>query len=223
MKNFKTLPYSEYVNKFPVEGRHILAQQTDEHILVYQAFRPAIGDYAIENQVFGGSQYSYTRMSWIKPNFLWMMYRSGWAAKPGQEKILGIWIKKSDFEKILLNSTFTSFRQSSLESEDAWKATLETHPIRLQWDPDHAPNGSKLERKAIQLGIKGTLLEEFGKEMICEILDLSDFVNEQRKFAQAPPYQELMVADESIYIPSTPELAKAIGIDTVEPIKSQIQ
>jgi len=24
------------------------------------------------------------RMTWIKPNFLWMMYRSGWASKKNQ-------------------------------------------------------------------------------------------------------------------------------------------
>ncbi|WP_422570328.1 DUF4291 family protein, partial [Erwinia billingiae] len=28
-------------------------------------------------------------MTWIKPSFLWMMYRSGWGMKdPGQKRIL---------------------------------------------------------------------------------------------------------------------------------------
>lgn len=212
--NFKTTPYSEYKTQFPTEGRHILAQQTDTHILVYQAFRPSIGNFALKNQYFGGNDYSYTRMSWIKPNFLWMMYRSGWAAKTGQEKILGIWISKINFEKILQHSTFTSFAQSTYRTEDEWRNTLETHPIRLQWDPDHEPNGEKLNRKAIQLGIKGEMLAEFGKEMISEIIDLSDFVNEQRKNAKETPYENLMVAQESLYIPSSQKLANLIGLET---------
>jgi hypothetical protein len=27
-------------------------------------------------------------MTWIKPSFLWMMYRCGWGAKEGQESVL---------------------------------------------------------------------------------------------------------------------------------------
>ncbi|MFM7854759.1 MAG: DUF4291 family protein [Flammeovirgaceae bacterium] len=27
---------------------------------------------------------SLNRMTWMKPNFLWMMYRSGWATKHNQ-------------------------------------------------------------------------------------------------------------------------------------------
>ena len=29
--------------------------------------------------------------------------------------------------------------------------------VRLQWDPDHHPSGAKLQRKAIQLGLKGSI------------------------------------------------------------------
>jgi hypothetical protein len=48
----------------------------DEAILVYQAFKPEIGKYAVEHQRFTGCPgYSSTRMTWIKPNFLWMMFR----------------------------------------------------------------------------------------------------------------------------------------------------
>lgn len=214
--NFITTNYSEYEKGLPQTGQYILAQQTDEHILVFQAFRDAIAKYAFKNQVFGGDAYSYNRMSWIKPNFLWMMYRSGWAAKTGQENILGIWMKKTDFEKILENSTFTSYRQSTYETEEEWRATLETHPIRLQWDPDHYPNGEKHQRKAIQLGIKGDLLEEFGKEMIVEIMDLSEFTNKQRPFSAASPYNELQVAKETVFTPSSKELARKIGLDTFD-------
>ena len=214
--NFKTTYYKDYEKALPQTGHHILAQQTNDHILVYQAFRNSIANYAVKHQVFGGNDYSYNRMSWIKPNFLWMMYRSGWASKPGQERILGIWIEKTNFEKILANSTFTSFAQSQHRTEDEWRATLETHPIRLQWDPDHLPNEEKHERKAIQLGIKGDMLKEFGKEMISEIIDLTEFVNSQGQFAKHPPYSELEVAEETVFIPSSKNLAQKIGLDILE-------
>lgn len=152
-------------------------------------------------------------MSWIKPNFLWMMYRSGWSTKPDQERTLGIWLKKTDFEKILSNSTSTSFAQSSFETEDEWRETLSSQNVRLQWDPDHLPNGEKHVRKAIQLGLKGELLEEFGKDMITEIIDLSKFVNKQRPFTQDLPFKNLMVAEEKVYSPSSEKLAEKIGLD----------
>lgn len=93
-------PYTEQKKIWPVSGRHILAQYDEFSIVVYQAYRLTIGEYAIEHQRFGGD-FSYNRMSWIKPNFLWMMYRSGWGTKPGQEVILAIRIKREFFEKIL--------------------------------------------------------------------------------------------------------------------------
>jgi uncharacterized protein DUF4291 len=76
----RTRPYLEQLPTWPPSGRHILAQFDDDSIYVYQAYRPAIANYAVTNQRFGG-EFSYNRMSWIKPNFLWMMYRSGWAGR----------------------------------------------------------------------------------------------------------------------------------------------
>ena len=40
-------------------------------------------------------------MSWIKTNFLWMMYRSGWASKRNQEKVFAVRISRKGFEEIL--------------------------------------------------------------------------------------------------------------------------
>jgi len=64
-------------NNYPQQGRHILAQTTDDFVVVYQAFNMITAQYAVAHQKLGGPAYSFNRMSWIKPNFLWMMYRSG--------------------------------------------------------------------------------------------------------------------------------------------------
>ena len=81
----KTAPYTEHAPVWPQSGRHIMAQFDADTIVVYQAYRPAIAGFAVEHQRFGG-EFSFSRMSWIKPNFLWMMFRSGWASKEGQEQ-----------------------------------------------------------------------------------------------------------------------------------------
>ena len=92
--------YPAQASRWPAQGRHILAQFDAEHVVVYQAYNPTIGMFAARHGVFGGG-FSLQRMSWIKPNFLWMMYRSGWGTKPGQEVTLAIWLKRTVFDTIL--------------------------------------------------------------------------------------------------------------------------
>ncbi len=72
----RTESYLAQASRWPSEGRHILAQYDDESIVVYQAYRDSIGRFAAEHGYFGGD-FKLSRMSWIKPNFLWMMYRCG--------------------------------------------------------------------------------------------------------------------------------------------------
>jgi hypothetical protein len=66
-------PYPEQATSWPPSWRHILAHFDDETIVLYQAYRPSIGRWAVEHGQLGGPEFSYTRMSWVKPNFLWMM------------------------------------------------------------------------------------------------------------------------------------------------------
>src|SRR6185369_9587101 len=62
---FDTELYSAQTARWPKTGRHILAQFDDESVVVYQAYRPAIGRFAAEHGYFGG-EFSLSRMSWIK-------------------------------------------------------------------------------------------------------------------------------------------------------------
>lgn len=209
--NFTYENYLDYEGRVPQSGRTILAYQEEDKIVVYQAFRPQIAEYALENQRFGGPHYSFTRMSWIKPNFLWMMYRSGWAQKEGQEYVLAIWIRKSAFEKYLEEAVFSSYHASGIEDHDSWKSAVEKSSVRLQWDPDHDPHGAKIERRAIQLGLRGEVLERFVNEDILRIDNMTHFVQEQYKFVQANKLDQLLIPKEHVYTPG--ELAaKAVGL-----------
>jgi len=101
--------YTKQIKTWPQEGYHIMAQYDDEKIIVYQSYRKEIGNFAVENQFFGGA-FSLGRMTWIKPNFLWMMYRNGWGTKDGQEVVLAIHLKRTAFERYLEKAVWSSYR-----------------------------------------------------------------------------------------------------------------
>ena len=85
--------------------REIRAVHTSETIRVYQAYSDEIADSAMRRQTFVSPPFSMTRMTWIKPSFLWMMYRAGWGKKDdGQKRILAIDITHSGFAWALANS-----------------------------------------------------------------------------------------------------------------------
>ena len=207
-----TTPYHESVERLPKEGNHIIGRVTTDHIVVYQAFRNSIADYAVKHQTFGGNDYSYNRMSWIKTSFLWMMFRSGWAQKEGQERILAITIRKKDFERILAQSAYASFQRDVYENEDEWRQSLQQYEGRLQWDPDHDPFGNTTVRRAIQLGLKGGMLEQFGSTQIVSIEDMTFFVNEQYQYVNNRQLDKLKIPLESVFVPQDPAIAKKIGL-----------
>jgi hypothetical protein len=187
-------PYVAQLPKWPSSGRHILAQFDEDSIVVYQAYRPEIGHFAAAHGTFGAG-FSFSRMTWIKPNFLWMMFRSGWGTKPGQEVTLAIRIRRAGFDQILRDAVPSSFARDLFPSEAAWREALEASLVRLQWDPDHDPRGTPVERRAIQLGIRGGVLKQFASEWIQSIEDISDFVAEQR----GRPRDELILPRERAY------------------------
>ena len=206
-----TESYAAHVACWPRAGRHILAQFTDDAVVVYQAYRPAIGHFAARHKFFGGT-FSLNRMSWIKPNFLWMMYRSGWGTKEGQEVTLAIWLQRTAFDDILRQAVPSSFAPAVYADEAAWKRAVAQSSVRLQWDPDHAPDGSALERRAIQLGLRGDMLTQYARAWIVDIEDISDVVAEQRPRAQLGDHGRLMAPREKVYPIGDPEIAARIGV-----------
>ncbi|MBD2596805.1 DUF4291 domain-containing protein [Nostoc spongiaeforme FACHB-130] len=192
-----TESYLNQISRWPQTGRHILAQYDGQTVVVYQAYRPEIGHFAASNGYFGG-EFSLERMSWIKPNFLWMMYRCGWGTKDGQEVVLAIWIQRSAFEEILRQAVHSSFVPELYPSKSEWQKVLKHSQVRLQWDPDHHPSGEKLERRAIQLGLRGQVLAAYAKDWIVKIEDISDFVKQQRQNLNFD-YTELITPQEKVY------------------------
>lgn len=209
----QTEQYIEQRARLPVTGKHIIGQFDEEKIIVYQAYNHVIADFAVKNKYLGGSSYSYTRMTWIKPNFLWMMFRAGWATKENQERILAISLGRIQFESILASAVHTTFKRGIYPDEDAWKQAMARSEVRIQWDPDHNPSGHAIERRAIQLGLKGATAEKYAKEWIIDIEDITEFVHQQKKELDANGSASLVVPKEEIYALQQLELAQRIGLE----------
>ena len=187
--------------RWPRDGEHVLAHFDADTVVVYQAYRESTGRHAIAHGQLGGPDFSFSRMSWIKPNFLWMMYRSGWGTKPGQEITLGLRIRRPFFDRLLRDAVESSFDAARHASHDAWKRAVEASDVRLQWDPDHAPDGAKLARRAVQLGLRGDALKALATRELVEVIDMSPFVDAQRGHASRP-WTDLRTPIESAYTPA---------------------
>lgn len=60
----------------------IRALYSETHITLYQAYSASIAEAAVRAQKLTASpDFSCTRMTWVKPSWCWMMYRSGFAGK----------------------------------------------------------------------------------------------------------------------------------------------
>lgn len=209
-------PYLAQRERWPTSGRHILAHYDDHAVIVYQAYRPSIADYAVAEQRFGG-EWSFERMSWIKPNFLWMMYRCGWAQKPGQERVLAIRLARAGFDALLAAAVHSNYVAEVYGDPHSWKQQVKQSQVRLQWDPDHDPHGHKLERRAIQLGLRGTVLREFATSWCLGIEDLSEWVREQHAHVRAGRLDRLETPREQVYPVTDAEVVSRLGLASAEP------
>lgn len=207
-----TAPYREQSRLWPAAGRHILAQFDEKTIIVYQAYSPAIGQLAAANGFFSG-EFSYARMSWVKPNFLWMMYRSDWGRALGQEVVLAVRLRRVFFEGLLARAIPSSFDAALFADREAWQSAVRRSDVRLQWDPDHLPSGEPCARRAIQLGLRGRTLAAYGKNEIIEIADISEFVATQRGNTVGAA-RNLVMPVERIYVPHDAVIRSRIGLDS---------
>lgn len=158
-------------------ARFIRAAYTDETITVYQAYAPEIAGPAVRAGTFV-PPFSRSRMTWIKPSFGWMMHRSGWGSKPGQERVLAISITRTGFEWALAHSCLSSYEPDVYPSRADWEEVKRTSPVRVQWDPDRSLDGTQPGYRAIQVGLSGEAAHRYADDWIRSIADITDYVHE---------------------------------------------
>jgi uncharacterized protein (UPF0248 family) len=210
-------PYDEQSSRWPARGRHILADFDEDTVVVYQAYGDAIASWALEHGRFGGPSFSFDRMSWIKPGFLWMMHRSQWATAEGQERVLAIRLQRSFFDEVLRRAVPTSHVRARYASRKDWQDALARAEVLVQWDPDHDPAGNKLERRAIQLGLRGEQLVRYAADAVVAIEDRTDLAHEQAAH-RTPPFDRLFLPVERVYVPADEEAAHNVGLAPEEPV-----
>ena len=161
-----------------VPNRQVRADYDDDSIVVYQAYSPLIARPAAESGRFTSS-FKRERMTWIKPSFRWMMYRCGWATKPGQEHALAIRITRAGFEWALANSAFAHFDAGLHADREAWRDSLAA-PVRVQWDPERDLHLRPLGHRSVQIGLSGAAVSKYCDEWITEIRDVTELARQCR-------------------------------------------
>ncbi|AKA69713.1 DUF4291 domain-containing protein [Clostridium scatologenes] len=160
--------------------KKIYASYTENSIRVYQAYNDKIAEECLKLGTFGKS-FKLERMTWIKPSFLWMMYRCGWGKKENQERVLAIDISRNGFEEMLWNVVLSTYNQKVYKSHENWKFQLKTSNVRCQWDPERDIYGNKLDRRSIQIGVQGEMVYKYINKWILNIEDMTDKVSKWSK------------------------------------------
>lgn len=183
-----------------VTEHEIRATFTDTTITVYQAYPPEIGLPAARDGGFPAA-WKRDRMTWIKPSFLWMMYRCGWGTKEGQETVLAVEITREGFEWALANSCLSHHDPKAHADEAAWKRRLRESPARVQWDPERDLHLRPLGHRSLQLGLAGAAARRYADEWIVGIRDVTGLAREvhglvrERELAAATG----LLPSESVY------------------------
>ena len=181
-------------------------------IVVYQAFNAEIAEAALAAQTFV-APFSFERMTWIKPSFLWLMERSRWGQNKGQERILAVRMTREGFERALRLSVLTSPDKKIHQSTEQWELEMKTAPVLVQWDPERSLYGQKLLYRSLQVGLGRSLLEDYTQRWITEIRDLTALTQKLRGLRRDGDYAlaERLLPAQRPY-PAPPELKQRLGI-----------
>lgn len=150
----------------------IRALHTDSTVTVYQAYTPGIGLPAAREGRFPQT-WQRDRMTWIKPSFLWMMYRCGWGAKEGQETVLAVEITREGFEWALRHACLSHYEPGLHADRAAWSRALKRAPARVQWDPERDLRLRPLAHRSLQLGLAGEAARRYADEWTVSITDVT--------------------------------------------------
>ncbi|MBV6696821.1 DUF4291 domain-containing protein [Kitasatospora aureofaciens] len=190
----------------------IRARHTPDTITVYQAYPPQIGLPAARDGRFPEA-WKRDRMTWIKPSFLWMMYRCGWAAKEGQETVLAVEISREGFEWALRHACLSHHAPGLHPDRASWQRALKRAPARVQWDPERDLHLQPLPHRSLQLGLTGEAAHRYADEWIVAVTDVTPLAHEIHTLVRARDLTsaQQLLPDETPYPVSDDLLAHLRG------------
>ncbi|MFF1421078.1 DUF4291 domain-containing protein [Streptomyces sp. NPDC058280] len=140
-------------------------------------------------------------LTWIKPSFRWMMYRSGWGGKEGQETTLAVEITRDGFDWALRNACLSHYDRDLHPDQPSWKRELKRSPTRVQWDPERDLHLRPLPYRSLQLGLAGEAARRYADEWTVSVTDVTplahrihalvredDLTTATQLLPQEPPY-----------------------------------
>ncbi|MEU8815982.1 DUF4291 domain-containing protein [Actinoplanes sp. NPDC048796] len=194
-----------------VNYREVRAVYTDTAITVYQAYATPIAGAALRAGRFV-APFKRERMTWIKPSFLWMMYRCGWATKPGQEHVLAVSIARDGFEWALRQAVLSHYDRDLHADHAQWSRELKRSPVRVQWDPERSLRLGELPYRSLQVGLSGEAVNRYVDEWTVEITDVTAQAREirQRLDNGDEPGAAALLPEERVY-PLPADVAERIG------------
>ena len=179
-------------------SNEIRALYSKDTIRVYQAYNKIIASGAVMKGTFGNN-FKMDRMTWIKPSFLWMMYRCGWATKENQECVLAIDIQRNAFDYLVANAVISTYQEEMYRSREEWKRLIHSSDIRLQWDPERDIHGNPLNYRSLQLGLRGEAVRKYVNEWIVDITDITSYVSELKCLISQKKDVSMLLPKEMVY------------------------
>ncbi len=163
--------------------RQIRAHYTDQTIRIYQAYSDPIADSVLAHGRFVSPPFKMERMTWIKPSFLWMMYRAGWGLKDdGQKRILAIDICRDGFDWALANSIGSKIPEGMSKAD--WDVLKANTPVRIQWDPERDLYLQAQNHRSIQIGLSGEAVQRYVNEWIVSITEITELAHQIHDLVQ---------------------------------------
>lgn len=200
------------IDRLDAPLRQIRAVYDETTIRVYQAYPDNIAEAALAHGTFVAPPFKMERMTWIKPSFLWMMYRAGWGFKDdGQKRILGIDISRSGFEWALEHSCLS--HADGAMSKEAWGAKKDAAPVRIQWDPERDLLLQPRVQRAIQIGLSQDAVKLYVNQWITHITDLTPLAHAMHALVQNQQFAaaQALLPKEILY-PVDGRLAESIEL-----------
>ena len=152
--------------------REIRADYDRDTIVVYQAYSDAIATPALREQRFV-APFSFERMTWSKPSFLWLMHRSNWGRKKGQERTLRVRLSRAGWDEALSLGVLTSPDGPVFGNAARWRAELDEALVQVQWDTERSLRGAPRDHLSIQVGLSRHVIERFVDRWIVSIEDFT--------------------------------------------------
>jgi len=152
-------------------------------------------------------------MTWIKPSFLWLMERSNWGQKAGQEQILAVRIRREGWDAALAQGVLTSYEPRAHRDQRAWQAQFDQALVHVQWDPERSIRGAGLPYDSIQVGLSRHVIRRYVDEWTVGIGDYTPLVRKIAGLIKAGQVAQArkLLPPERVY-PVDPEVGRRLLI-----------